>query len=56
MHHNDCLVLLACDRAVVDLHGTKKTDVHANKRCGIFAANRAKVTIHSPSRPNVTKC
>jgi hypothetical protein len=53
MHHNGCNGLWACLDAVVDLHGTK-TDIHANKGCGIRAANRAKVNIHLPSQHNTT--
>ena len=53
MHHNDCLVLLACDRAVVDLHGTK-TDIHSNKAHGIRALDGAKINIHLPSQHNTS--
>ena len=46
--------LYAGEHAVVDLHGTK-TDIHTNKRNGIFAAyNNAKVNIHLPSQHNTT--
>ena len=34
--------------AVVDFHGTK-TDIHSNKRHGIRANYRAKLSIHLPS-------
>jgi hypothetical protein len=53
MHHNGTDGLLAYDRAVVDLHGTK-TDIHSNKRSGIWATYRAKVNIHLPSQHNTS--
>jgi hypothetical protein len=37
----------------VDLRGTK-TDIHSNKRYGIFAEDRAKVNIHLPSQHNTS--
>jgi hypothetical protein len=52
MHHNGSNGLCAY-HAVVDLHGTK-TDIHSNKRRGIFANNRAKVNIHLPSQHNTS--
>ena len=51
MHHNEVDGLIAHDRAVVDLHGTK-TDIHSNKRGGIHADDRAKVNIHLLCLPN----
>ena len=53
MHHNEVDGLIAHDRAVVDLHGTK-TDIHSNKRHGIRASARAKVNIHLPSQHNTS--
>jgi len=55
VHHNEVDGLIAHDRAVVDLHGTK-TDIHSNKRGGIHADDRAKVN-HSfvmPSEHNAS--
>jgi hypothetical protein len=37
----------------VDLDGIK-TDIHSNKRRGIWASNRAKVNIHLPSQHNTS--
>ena len=51
MHHNVMHGLGAADHAVVDLHGTK-TDIHSNKRIGIYATRNAKVNIHLPSQHN----
>jgi hypothetical protein len=53
MHHNGEDGLLAFDRAVVDLHGTK-TDIHSNKMDGICADENAKVNIHLPSQHNTS--
>jgi hypothetical protein len=54
MHHNGQNGLYTYDRAVVDVHGTK-TDIHSNKRCGIYAAcDRVKVNIHLPSQHNTS--
>ena len=53
MHHNGYDGLGAWAGAVVDLHGTK-TDIHSNKRCGIFATSRGKVNIHLPSQHNTS--
>ena len=53
MHHNGNDGLSACGDAVVDLHGTK-TDIHSNKRMGIYATRDAKVNIHLPSQHNTT--
>ena len=53
MHHNGRNGLGALVDAVVDLHGTK-TDIHSNKRRGIYASNRAKVNIHLPSQHNTS--
>ena len=53
VHHNGRDGLLAYDRAVVDLHGTK-TDIHSNKSRGIYASDRAKVNIHLPSQHNTS--
>jgi len=53
MHHNGLDGLFAGDDAVVDLHGTK-TDIHSNKRMGIYATRDAKVNIHLPSQHNTT--
>jgi hypothetical protein len=52
MHHND-RGLWAYDHGVVDLHGTK-TDIHSNKRHGIYACGRGKVNIHLPSQHNTS--
>ena len=53
MQQHGCDGLVAFDRAVVDLHGTK-TDIHSNKCYGIRASNRAKVNIHLPSQHNTS--
>jgi len=53
VHHNENDGLYACIDAVVDLHGTK-TDIHSNKRYGIFAFDRGKVNIHLPSQHNTS--
>ena len=53
MHHNEVDGLIAHDRAVVDLHGTK-TDIHSNKGRGIYAPSRGKVNIHLPSQHNTS--
>ena len=53
MHHNGMSGLVAYDRAVVDLHGTK-TDIHSNKRGGIRAWGRGKVNIHLSSQHNTS--
>jgi hypothetical protein len=53
IHHNVVDGLAADDHAVVDLHGTK-TDIHSNKRFGIYASNYGKVNIHLPSQHNTT--
>jgi hypothetical protein len=53
MHHNGQDGLVAYDRAVVDLRGTK-TDIHSNKWDGISASNNAKVNIHLPSQHNTS--
>jgi hypothetical protein len=53
MHHNGNNGLMADADAVVDLHGTK-TDIHSNKKYGIFASSRAKVNIHLPSQHNTS--
>jgi len=53
MHHNGRHGLVAYNRAVVDLHGTK-TDIHSNKRCGISAFRRGKVNIHLHSQHNTS--
>jgi len=53
MHHNGQAGLWAYGHAVVDLHGTK-TDIHSNKKCGIFSVENAKVNIHLPSQHNTT--
>jgi hypothetical protein len=53
VHHNGSNGLLAWDRAVVDLHGTK-TDIHSNEVCGIRASISAKVNIHLPSQHNTS--
>jgi hypothetical protein len=52
MHHNGYCGLWANEYAVVDIHGTQ-TDIHSNKRDGIFATNRAKVNIHLPSQHRI---
>jgi hypothetical protein len=52
VHHNEYHGLYACDRAVVDLHGTT-TDIHSNKY-GIVASSRSKVNIHLPSLHNTS--
>jgi hypothetical protein len=54
MHHNGMSGLVAYDRAVVDLHGTK-TDIRTNKRHGIDADRNAK-SKHSflPSQHNTS--
>jgi len=53
MHHNGSDGLMAHDRAVVDLHGTK-TDIHSNNRHGIRASDHGKVNIHLPSQHNTS--
>ena len=53
MHHNGEYGLLAGDHAVIDLHGTK-TDIHSNKRLGIYANRNSKVNIHLPSQHNTS--
>jgi hypothetical protein len=53
MHHNGKHGLVAWNRVVVDLHGTK-TDIHSNKQHGIYAIYRAKVNIHLPSQHNTS--
>ena len=57
MHHNGIVAtsdgLAAYEHAVVDLHGTK-TDIHSNKRAGIYASYHAKVNIHLPSQHNTS--
>ena len=53
MHHNRYYGLVAEGHAVVDLHGTK-TDIHSNKRHGIYASSRGKVNIHLPSQHNTS--
>jgi hypothetical protein len=53
MHHNGQNGLCAYDHTVVDLHGTK-TDIHSNKRFGIFAEDRGQVNIHLPSQHNTS--
>jgi len=53
MHHNGLDGLFALSYVVVDLHGTK-TDIHSNKRIGIYATRNAKVNIHLPSQHNTT--
>mgnify|MGYP006078087763 CR=1 FL=1 len=54
MHHNVLYGLYVWGDAVVDLHGTK-TDIHSNKRRGIWASDRgAKVNIHLPSQHNTS--
>jgi hypothetical protein len=51
--HNNAFALVACDRAVVDLHGTK-TDIHSNKAYGIHAYRHGKANIHLPFQHNTT--
>ena len=51
MHHNELDGLVADLGAVVDLHGTK-TDIHSNKRHGIY--NGGRVNIHLPSQHNTS--
>ena len=53
LHHNSWDGLLANERTVVDLHGTK-TDIHSNKQDGIYASDNAKVNIHLPSQHNTS--
>ncbi len=53
VHHNGRDGLTACDRAVVDLHGTKM-DIHSNSEDGIYAASRGKVNIHLPPQHNTS--
>jgi hypothetical protein len=53
MHHNGYGGLVAYDHAVVDLHGTK-TDIHSNKRDGIYVSGHAKVNIHLPFQHNTS--
>jgi hypothetical protein len=53
VHHNKGDGLVAWDRAVVDIHGTKM-DIDSNKGDGIFVSNRAKVNIHLPSQHNTS--
>jgi hypothetical protein len=53
MYHNEEDGLQAERHAIVDLHGTK-TDIHSNKRLGIYAYTRAKVNIHLPSQHNTS--
>jgi hypothetical protein len=53
MHHNGNCGLVAEGCAVVDLHGTK-TDIHSNKRHGIWAYSRGKVNIHLPLQHNTS--
>jgi len=53
MHHHGSDGLVACSDAVVDLRGTK-TDIHSNKKYGIWAWSRAKVNIHLPSQHNTS--
>jgi hypothetical protein len=53
MHHNGYYGLAVADHAVVNLYGTK-TDIHSNKRKGIFATRNAKVNIHLPSQHNTS--
>jgi hypothetical protein len=45
--------MVAYDRAVVDLHGTR-TVIHSNKRHGIRVSRLAKVNIHLPSQHNTS--
>jgi hypothetical protein len=53
MHHNGEDGLNACHGAVVDLHGTK-TDIHFNKKYGIWAESHGKVNIHLPAQHNTS--
>jgi hypothetical protein len=53
MHNNGYDGLSAGEQPVVDLHGAK-TDIHSNKRYGIFAFDRGKVNIHLPSQHNTS--
>jgi hypothetical protein len=53
MHHNGYYGLAVADHAVVNLYGTK-TDIHSNKRKGIYATRNAKVNIHLPSQHNTS--
>jgi hypothetical protein len=53
MHHNGIDSLGAGNHAVVDLHGTN-TDIHSNKRRGIFAGYDVKANIHLPSQHNTS--
>ena len=53
VHNNENHGLVAYDRAVVDLHGTK-TNIHSNKGFGIIASRNAKVNIHLPSQHNTS--
>jgi hypothetical protein len=53
VHHNGGDGLQSYDHAVVDLHGTK-TDIHSNKRRGIYAWAQSKVNIHLPSQHNTS--
>jgi hypothetical protein len=53
IHHNGMAGLYADEHAVVDLHGTK-TDIHSNKRHGIWATSRGKINIHLHSQHNTT--
>jgi hypothetical protein len=53
VHHNGYHGLHAANHAVVDLRGTK-TDIHSNKRHGIWAELGGKVNIHLPSQHNTS--
>ena len=53
MHHNGRDGLVAFNPAVVDLHGTR-TEIHSNKRDGIYVSGHAKVNIHLPSQHNTS--
>jgi len=53
IHHNGNTGLVAYNRAVVDLHGTK-TDIHSNEGNGIWAEDRGQVNIHLPSQHNTS--
>ena len=53
MHHNGRNGLVAHNRAVVDLHGTK-TAIHSNMKNGIHAIDNGKVNIHLPSQHNTS--
>jgi hypothetical protein len=53
VHHNGSDGLWAYGDAVVDLHGTK-TDIHSNKKYGIYASFCGKVNIHLPSQHNTS--